>query len=137
MIDLDLLSRNASRESDPIRKVIANEMALLIANDARKYPISGAKVHGSSSSLEVLDDEALDKARLEIMLETPPNEMKSLQESFNQAWNEVHSSSELPGLFTYEDDEVDRHQLMMEAFDVSILFSLSFFINSMFTNLTS
>ena len=137
MIDLDLLLQNASRESDPIRKAIANEMVVLIANDARNYTLSGAKVHGSSSSLEVLDDEALDKARLEIMLEIPPDEMKTLQENFNQAWNEVHSSSELPGFSSYEDDEVDRYQLMREAFDVSTLFSLSFFVKRVSTNLIS
>ena len=119
VIDLDSLSQNASHEPDLIQKAIATEMILLIANDARKYPTPGAKVRGSSKPLEVLDDEAIDKARLEVMLEIPTDDMKRLQENFDQAWNEVHSSSKLPGLSGYEDDEVDEYQLVNEAFDVS------------------
>ena len=120
VVDFDSLSQNASRESDPIQKAIGNEMALLIANDARKYPTPGSKVRGVSRPLEVLDDELLDKARLEIMLETSSDDMKKLQMNFDQAWNEIHSSSKLPGLAGYEDDEVDEYQLMSEAFDVRI-----------------
>jgi len=91
-------------------------MALLIANDALKYPVPGGKVQGTSRSLEVFDDDALNKARLEIALELPQEDAEKRKEDFENAWIELHGSTKLPGLAGY-DDEIDEHQLMVEAFD--------------------
>ena len=118
VIEIASLMKNASEVEDPIEGVIAKEMALLIANDALKYPAPGAKVHGAARPLEVFEDELLNKARMEIALELPQDGMETRRQEFVTAWEEVHSSTKLPGLAGYEDDEVDERQLMVEAFDV-------------------
>lgn len=119
VVDIDALLKNALEISDPVEGAVAREMALLIANDALKYPAPGAKVQGSSKPLEAFEDEALSKARLEIALELPQDEIAKRQEEFEKAWEELHGTTKLPGLAGYGDDEIDEHQLMVEAFDVS------------------
>jgi pre-mRNA-splicing factor CDC5/CEF1 len=42
-----------------------------------------------------------------------------LAEGFGQAWEKAHERGMLPGLAGYAEDEIDEHQLMTEAFDVS------------------
>ena len=80
--------------------------------------MTNAKISGSSKPLEQFDDEALQKARLEILLEIPQETLKIQQDSFETAWDNIYTSSYLPGLDTYEDDEIDEYQLLLETFDV-------------------
>ena len=128
IIDIEVLIKEAAAIDDPVEKQIAQEMALLMANDALRYPVLDAKVRGSSQPLEHFDDELLQKARLELLSEIPPSESESFQAEFTAAWEDVHGHSKLPGLAGYEDDEIDEHQLMIEAFDVR--FPLCFFTSS-------
>ncbi|KAI4132956.1 MAG: hypothetical protein LQ338_000423 [Usnochroma carphineum] len=118
-VDIDALLETASHESDPVEQAIAKEMALLIANDARKYPAPGSDVKGSSRPLESFDDDALDRARVEIAMEIPSDGREGREEDFVEKWLQVHeaSSSGLPGLGSYEGDEADEHQMLTEAFD--------------------
>ena len=117
-LDTNVLLKDASQVSDPIEALIAQETALLIANDALKYPSPGSKVQGSSRPLEVFDDETLQKASLEILLELPADERaKRLQDS-ESAWSTLHSAaSSLPGLASYEDDPIDTDQVIIESLD--------------------
>ena len=112
---------NASRIPDAAEAAIAKEMALLIANDAFKYPYSGAKVAGTSRPLETFDDDALNRARQEIAKEMESVDLSSMREDINRSWDDLHpSDSSLPGLTTYKDeDEGALSQRMSEAFDVS------------------
>lgn len=122
-MDIDALLETASHVSDPTEQAIAKEMALLIANDARKYPASGLDVKGSSMPLESFDDDALDRARVEIALEMPSDGREEREEDFADKWTTIHQvSSSLPGLASYEEDKVDERQVMTEAFDVRYLF---------------
>ncbi|KAL8906991.1 MAG: hypothetical protein Q9207_001677 [Kuettlingeria erythrocarpa] len=117
-VDTDALLETASHVSDPVEQAIAKEMALLIANDARKYPAPDANIKGSSRPLESFDDDALDRARVEIALEMPSNGREERDEEFAKQWATVHeASSGLPGLGFYEEDEVDERQVLTEAFD--------------------
>ncbi|KAL8870564.1 MAG: hypothetical protein Q9174_003423 [Haloplaca sp. 1 TL-2023] len=117
-VDVDALLHSASDVADPAEHMIARETALLIANDALKYPPPGSNVKGSSRSLEAFDDEALDRARVEIALEMPANGREELEQDFLQIWSEKHeASSGLPGLGSYDKDEVDEQQALTEAFD--------------------
>lgn len=118
VVDVDFLLLRASNIPDLIDRAIAQEMALLIANDALRYPAPGAKVNGSSIPLDSFDDDALNRARLEIACEMPPDAAGKGAEKFEAAWLELHSSAKLPGLGGYGEDEIDEHQLMVEAFDV-------------------
>lgn len=122
VVDIDALMKTASKVSDPSEGAIAKEMALLIANDALKYPISKVKIQGVSRPLQNFDDEALSDARLQIAMETQSAVAEKDQEVFDAAWSELHeSSSVLPGLASYEDDEADARQVLTEAFDVRSL----------------
>ena len=92
---------------------------MLVANDSLKHPASGMKVHGTSQPLEKFDDELLSEARLAIAIEAPEDGAAERKEAFEAAWEEIHDSNKLPGLESYEDDdEIDQHQLMTEAFEV-------------------
>ncbi|KAL8730702.1 MAG: hypothetical protein Q9166_003894 [cf. Caloplaca sp. 2 TL-2023] len=117
-VDIDALLKTASNVTDPIENAIARETALLVANDARKYPAPGSNVIGSSKRLDSFDDDALDRARVEIALEMPSDGREERDEEFVKLWSKIHESpSGLPGLNSYGDDEVDEHQVMTEAFD--------------------
>lgn len=116
-IDIDSLLKTAAEVVDPVEAMIAKETALLIANDALKYPIRGAKVQGSSRSLEIFDDAALNQARLEIAVEISPGEKERIQKEHNASWESLHNAaSTLPGLTAYE-DETEERQIIIEAFD--------------------
>ena len=117
-IDVDALLKAASEISDPVEAMVSRESALLIANDGIKYPLPGAKVQGSSSAIEVFDDEAMDKARLEIALELSSVEKEKVQQDFETSWETLHfKDSTLPGLAAYDEDEYDEQRIITEAFD--------------------
>ncbi|KAI9848043.1 MAG: Pre-mRNA-splicing factor cef1 [Sclerophora amabilis] len=115
VVDIDALIDSTADISDPIAGAVAKEASLLIANDTLKYPLSGARVNGSAKPLEVFDEEALDNARMEIILTLNGQGRATVE--FDDAWETLHGSSKLPGLAGYGEDEVDEHQLMIEAFD--------------------
>ncbi len=114
LVDTDALFKSSSELANPAEALIARETALLIANDAFKYPLPRAKIQGSSRPLDIFDDEELDRARLEIALEfTSSNEVQRLHD-----FEALHSSSSaLPGLAGYEVNEIDERQAVMEAFE--------------------
>jgi len=117
-MDIDAMLMNTAAIQDPIKAAIAQEAALLEANDALRYPVSGAKVRGVSKPLDAFDDDALAQARLEITREVPAEIAQKGSELFQKAWEDAKTSSLLPGLSGYE-DEVDEHEMLVEAFDVS------------------
>jgi len=118
IVDIDTLLKVAAEVSDPVEAMIAREAALLIANDALKYPFPGATVQGSSRPLEIFDDDALNQARLEIAVEFPSSEKERMQQEFNASWERLHNAaSSLPGLVVYEEDETDERHIISEAFD--------------------
>lgn len=118
VVNIDELLQNASAIVDPVESEIAREMALLVINDALKYPDIEEPiiVHGSSRPLEVFDDDALNKARREIASEMSSSGEEERLLAFEQTWTEVHSS--LPGLSDYTDDD---NQPPTEILDVSFV----------------
>ena len=122
VVDIDSLLQAASKISDPIQRAIETEMALLIYNDAVKYPLPNQIIRGSAKPLEQFDDKSLNKARLEIMREMIPQDiLKKHQDSFDTACDKLYASSKHTGLVAYEDSDTDEPQLMLDAFDVSLL----------------
>jgi len=118
LVDVDAMLRRAEEISDPVQREVEREMALLIANDVHKF--GGGKVTGTVQPLKALSDDALSKARVELAREasSASEEQKTaFHAEFGTAWTNVHGSSRLPGLDGYEEDEIDEHQLMVEAFD--------------------
>lgn len=117
-VDIDAMLKRALDLDDPIQREIEKEMALLIANDAQKF--GGGKVSGKSRPLDKLSDEALNKAKIELALELSTRSGKDktkFHEDFGTAWTTLHGTSTLPGLDGYEEDEIDEHQMMVEAFN--------------------
>lgn len=120
-IDIDAMLKKAYETANPLQAIVEEEMALLIANDASKYATSNMKIQGTPRVLESFDDDALARARLQIAQEVSQDTRCDGDEIFELAWKECHPSSLLPGLVGYGDeDEIDEHQMMTEAFDVCL-----------------
>lgn len=116
-IDVDALLKKARDVEDPIEREIEIEMALLIINDAQKF--GGCKISGTPQPIEKFSDDALNAAKMEVALELSmkgEKYKKTFHNEFNTSWTNLHGSSVLPGLEGYE-DEVDEHQMMVEAFN--------------------
>ncbi|KAL1955293.1 hypothetical protein VTO42DRAFT_8825 [Malbranchea cinnamomea] len=117
VVDLDALMSKASEVTDPIHGLIAREMVILIAHDARKFPLPGAKIEGRAPKLEQLSDDLLAKARAELADAVTLEEQQKWQEKFEASWKSAHQSSTLPGLDVYDDDLEVQEQRMSTAFD--------------------
>ncbi|KAL2817383.1 hypothetical protein BJX63DRAFT_419643 [Aspergillus granulosus] len=119
VLDIDSLMERASHVTDPIAGLIAKEAALLIANDARKFPVPGAKVEGKPRKLERLDDQWLEQARAAIAVEVTSKKLQEFAEEFDDRWSSIRDNS-LPGLSNYADEEEDvyqQEQRMIGVFD--------------------
>ena len=122
VLDIDALMERVSHVADPISSLIAKEAALLIAHDARKFPIPGAKVEGKARKLEQLDDSLMAQARAAITAEAAASQkQQEWQENFDEQWSTKHSNT-LPGLSNYADEEEEedvyhQEQQMVAAFD--------------------
>jgi pre-mRNA-splicing factor CDC5/CEF1 len=119
-IDVDALLRVARATADPIARQIAEESALLIAHDAVKF--GGARVKGSARSpIEALNEESMQKAQMEVILEMGQDASVRSQfgSAFAREWQNAHDAAGkvLPGLAGYAEDELDEEQLLTEAFD--------------------
>ncbi|KAI8687021.1 Pre-mRNA-splicing factor cef-1 [Fusarium sp. Ph1] len=108
------LVKKASRITNEAQSLIAKESAMLMANDAMRYPVPGGQVNGAPRALQHIDDDALAEARLLIMSETKP--LPSL-EDIQSAFEARASSSLLLGLGCYNDDEEEQGVAMKAAFD--------------------
>ena len=111
VIDADTLLKKAAKTVDLAEAAVAKEMAILVINDAIKYPDPNApsKVTGASRPLENFTDDQLNQARLEIALEMPSSGKEERQQIFEKNWLEIHSTS-LPGLQNHGEGEVDPQQ---------------------------
>jgi pre-mRNA-splicing factor CDC5/CEF1 len=119
-VDIETLVREASAVADPIEALIAKEAALLIANDAVRYPTPDSKVKGNPAHLQLIDDTSLAEARLKILMDVK-NKPKS--EEVQAVWERENSNALLLGLGCYEDDEEEvQVAVMKSAFDVSLNF---------------
>jgi pre-mRNA-splicing factor CDC5/CEF1 len=126
VVDIEtLLKVETSSDSNAIQNMIAEEMANLIGTDSLRYPITGGRVSGVPKPLQRFEDELLEKARMEILLELPQDVAEKAGSEFEEAWLKVHSAStgsSLPGLAEYK-DEADGEQLMVKTFDVCLPFT--------------
>jgi pre-mRNA-splicing factor CDC5/CEF1 len=121
VLDLNALMKRASSAGDGIEGLIANEAAILIAHDSRKFPLPNAKVQGKAPKLSQLDDRFMAAARASIAAEIASTQAQQSewQEKFDDSWSTVHANS-LPGLENYEDEEDDdfkEEQKMIGLFD--------------------
>ncbi|KHN98188.1 pre-mRNA splicing factor CEF1 [Metarhizium album ARSEF 1941] len=114
IVDLTLLLEKADAIQDAGEAMIAREAALLMANDAARYPLAGSQVKGAHKPIERFDDDALADARLLILSETKPRpELEQIQDFFETR----AKNSMLLGLGCYNDDEAEHEAAMRAAFD--------------------
>ncbi|RYO88560.1 hypothetical protein DL766_001259 [Monosporascus sp. MC13-8B] len=111
-VDVEALVQGASTVSDPLEVLIAKEAALLIANDAVRYPLPGSKVRGRPIQLERTDDSSLAEARLKILMEV---KSEPKPEEAQAVWEREHNNALLLGLGCYEDDDDDEQMAAMKA----------------------
>ncbi|KAL4885312.1 hypothetical protein BJY04DRAFT_205478 [Aspergillus karnatakaensis] len=121
VLDIDALMERASHVTDPITGLIAREAALLIANDARKFPVPGAKIEGRPRTLDRLDDKWLSEARAAIAAEVlSSGKQQDWTEEFDSQWSSTRDNT-LPGLSSYAEDEDEdvyqQEQRMIGIFD--------------------
>lgn len=121
VLDINALLQRASQVTGTIEGLIANEAAILIAHDSRKFPVPDAQIQGQAPKLSQLDDRFLDAARASIAAEIASTEaqLSEWQDKFDDGWSSARAKS-LPGLENYEDDEQDpfqEEQRMIAAFD--------------------
>jgi pre-mRNA-splicing factor CDC5/CEF1 len=118
LIDIDTMMKRALDLSDPVEREIETEIAILIANDVSKF--GSGQVIGTLQPVESMSDDALRNAKMEVALElamTSAKNQKAFHSEFNSSWIQLHGPAILPGIAGYEEDEIDEHQLMVEAFD--------------------
>lgn len=122
VIDADTLLAHAAKTVDPVEGAVAKEMAILVINDAFKYPDSDAptKVTGASKPLENFTDDQLKRARLEIALEMPSSGREERQQVFENNWLAIHRTP-LPGLQNDSESELDpeKQQIIADIKNVS------------------
>ncbi|KAK5742823.1 Pre-mRNA-splicing factor cef1 [Elasticomyces elasticus] len=115
IVDFDALLRNARAVEDPIEREIAEESARLMANDAVRF--GGARVKGTVVAIEILDEEAVRNAKMEVLLEMGRDEDRALfGREFEREWERARAGKILPGLAGYGEEEVDERELLTEAF---------------------
>ncbi|KAF1831857.1 hypothetical protein BDW02DRAFT_531008 [Decorospora gaudefroyi] len=118
LFDMDAMMKRALDLSDPVEREIEVEMARLVANDVQAF--GGGRVTGKLQPVESILDDALRNAKMELALElamTTDKDKKAFHVDLNNSWTTLHGSAMLPGIAGYEEDEIDEHQLLVEAFD--------------------
>ncbi|XDG06771.1 hypothetical protein ABKA04_006386 [Annulohypoxylon sp. FPYF3050] len=113
-VNVETLVQEASTISDPIEAQIAREAALLIANDAVKFPVPGSKPSVGPARLQQIDDVSLDEARLQILVEVKG---KAQPDEIRASWEREGSNALLLGLGCYEDDDEEQMTAMSAALD--------------------
>ncbi|KAI2468946.1 pre-mRNA splicing factor component-domain-containing protein [Annulohypoxylon bovei var. microspora] len=113
-VNIEALVQKASAISDPIEAQIAKEAALLIANDAVKFPIPGSKPSVGPVRLQQIEDILLDEARLKILMEVKD---KPQPEQIQASWEREDNNALFLGLGCYEDDDEEQVTAMNAAFD--------------------
>jgi pre-mRNA-splicing factor CDC5/CEF1 len=117
LVDINALLKKARAIEDPVQRRIEEENALLLANDTLQF--GGAKLTGSPKPLEPFNEESLQKAKMEVILEMGSSTADRTQFgiAFEREWEAAHDDTLIPGLAGYAEDEVDEVQLLTEAFD--------------------
>ncbi|KAG5993746.1 Pre-mRNA-splicing factor cef1 [Claviceps pusilla] len=115
VVDLAALLKKAESLQSAAEAMIARETALLMANDAAKFPLPGSHVKSAApGTLQRFDDASLADARLLILSETKPRPSK---EEMQALFDGRAKSSLLLGLGCYTDDEQEQIEAMRAAFE--------------------
>lgn len=95
-IDYNKLAAAATSIPDPIQAMIASEAALLMANDARKFPLAGSGVTGKPVQMETLSDDLLRQAREQLAAETNEAGRQEYVNALEQMYTSENERDALP-----------------------------------------
>lgn len=112
-VDVSALLAAAEEIQNPYEKDIAKEAALLMANDAIRYPLGPERAKAKPPVIDQIDDDALLEARRQILREAQ-DKLKS--EEIEAAWAKTNNSL-LLGLGCYNDDEEAELEAMRASFE--------------------
>ncbi|KAL8401511.1 hypothetical protein RB596_008356 [Gaeumannomyces avenae] len=111
-VDVSHLLKCADELEDPAAAMVAREVAILMANDAAKFPAPGSRPVSKPAELGRISDADLDEARLQILVELS-GAQKS--EHVQKVWDREKSNSLLLGLGCYDEDEEEEQVAAMQA----------------------
>ena len=95
-IDYTALASQAISIGDPIQALIAAEAALLMAHDAKKFPLPGSHITGNLIPLEPLPDDLIAKARADLQAECNDDDKKNYQYSIDTHFRRLDAANDLP-----------------------------------------
>lgn len=101
IIDYNSLASEATSITDPIRAMIAQEAALLMANDLQKFPLPGGRVTGKPMPLASLPDDLISKARQQL----------------SAACNEADREAYVSAVIALSSSETERNALPLKFTD--------------------
>ena len=94
-VNLTSLIQDADALTNAIEAEVARETALLVANDARRYPLDGLSSRSPLPELEELDDDLLAKARAELTVEINIDDLQR----YNASYESSHQLSAISTIF--------------------------------------
>ena len=96
VINYTALSSQASSIPDPIQASIAAEAALLMAHDAKAFPLPNSQVTGKPLPLDHFSDDLLAKARAELASECNADDLSKYQYSVETHFRRLDTANDLP-----------------------------------------
>lgn len=96
IVDYAALTQSAATNTDPIRALIAAETAVLMANDARTFPLPGSSITGKPPTLVPLDDALLARARAELGSEIVATDQEAYHAALESYFAELDAANDLP-----------------------------------------
>lgn len=114
-LNVDDMFRFAEGIADRAKALISRETAILMANDAQKFPEPGSELVGKVPPLRPADDSRLTDAKLLILLET---KHKPSRDEVAAVWNKRTEASRAVrlGLTCYMTDGKQETEMLREAF---------------------
>ncbi|KAK4196313.1 putative Pre-mRNA-splicing factor [Triangularia verruculosa] len=115
------LSELSKGNDSEVEKLVAKEVALLMAHDAAKYPLPGAPPNAKPVDIARFDDDSLAEARLQIFMEMK-DEPKP--EAVQAVYSRSNTNALLLGLGCYDDEDDNEEEqniaIMQSTLDTAI-----------------
>jgi pre-mRNA-splicing factor CDC5/CEF1 len=120
VVDFTALSSKTAAITDPIQALIASEAALLMAHDARKFPLPNSRVTGNPLPLENFSDDVLATARAELAAEVNEADLKKYNYSIETYYRSLDISNDLPSIFPPKTTPIGDYALALTAITESL-----------------
>jgi pre-mRNA-splicing factor CDC5/CEF1 len=116
VVDLNAMLKAARTIEDSAKRQVAEEAALLMANDAAQFGRAQGKP--PRRALPSFPEDLLARAQADIILEMGASDNReTFGQAFEDALQRARVDSILPGLAGYGKDDLDEEQLSIEMFD--------------------